>query len=437
MSARPTPVAAVQTRAHDRAGFAEQWPALIARIAAAAEAGARLIVVPEGTVPAYVIGTDPVDPQQLEDAARDVIAVASRTGATIVYGAARAGEHGLANSAYVVTPSGIAGYADKCFLWHFDRRWFTAGTVLEPVDTPAGRLGVFICADGRIPTLASTLVAKGAELLVVPTAWVTSGRDPRALENIQADLMIPVRARENGVPLVAANKVGVEARSVAYCGKSQIVAADGSIVALASQDEDTILYGTVAVGPSLVRGALDGGALPRVARLSGDPLPAQLRVAISAHADPDLQALAAVADAELVIDPHAQPSSSDIALVDDEAVLDPRALVGPRLDGVRLFVWRTSIEAAWVVPFARTRAAELRVYLAVFDTPRRRAFAVDPDGAVVCGTFGAFELAAFAFDRARTDAWRVAPATDVREALVHVGNISDRFPSEPNTAAAT
>jgi predicted amidohydrolase len=423
VSARPTPVAAVQTRAHDRADFTERWPALLARVAAAAEAGARLVVVPEGTVPAYVIGTEPVDPSELEAAATDVIAVAARTGATIVYGGARAGERGVVNSAYVVTPAGIVGYADKYFLWHFDRRWFRPGSTLEPVDTPVGRLGVFVCADGRIPTIASTLVARGGEILVVPTAWVSSGRDPHALENLQADLMIPVRARENGVPLVVANKVGVEARSVAYCGKSQIVAADGTVVAFASQDDETTLHATVAVGrPAVVR----TGEPPAVARLAGEPLPAVARIALALHADPELHALAAVADAGLVIDPHAAPPSADVALVDDDAMLDPRALVAPRLAGVRLFVWRTStgsaqaIDAAWVAPFARTRAAELRAYVVVFDAPRRRAFAVDPDGVVVCGTFGAFELAAFAFDRARTDAWRVAPMTDVRDALMRV-----------------
>jgi predicted amidohydrolase len=180
-----------------------------------------------------------------------VIAVAARTGATIVYGGARAGERGLANSACVATADGVVGYADKCFLWHFDRRWFRAGNALEPVDTPLGRLGVFVCADGRIPTIASTLVEKGAEILVMPTAWVSSGRDPGALENLQADLMIPVRARENGVPLVAANKVGVEARSVAYCGKSPIVAADGTVVARGSQDGEEIVHGTVAIAPSI------------------------------------------------------------------------------------------------------------------------------------------------------------------------------------------
>jgi predicted amidohydrolase len=418
---RPTPVAAVQTRAHDRAAFTERWPELIARIAAAAESGARLIVVPEGTVPAYVIGTEPVDPQILEDAAKDVIALSARTGATIVYGTARAGAEGLANSGYVVTPRGIAGFADKCFLWHFDRRWFTAGNRLEPIATPLGRLGVFVCADGRIPTIARTLVARGAEILVMPTAWVSSGRDSRVLENLQADLMIPVRARENGVPLVAANKVGVEARSVAYCGKSQIVAADGTIVALASQDGEETLRATVAIGTPLV--ALDR-TLPDVSRMQGVALPATIRIAIAAHADPALHALAAIADAALVIDPHARPASDDVALVDDAAMLDPRALVAPRLDGVRLFVWRASDEAAWVAPVARTRAAELRAYVVVLDTLRRRAFAVDPDGTVVCGTFDGFELASFGFERARTETWTVAPATNVREGLERVAALS-------------
>lgn len=421
MNARPTPVAAVQTAAHERAEFVKRWPQLLASIATAAEYGARLVVVPEGTVPGYVIGTEPVDPSILEAAAQDVIQVSARTGATIVYGGAREGEAGLANSAYVVTPAGIAGFADKYFLWHFDRRWFRAGEALEPVDTPAGRLGVFVCADGRIPTIGSTLVERGAEILVVPTAWVTSGRDPAALENLQADLMIPVRARENGVPLVVANKAGVEARSVAYCGKSQIVAADGTVVGRAPQDAPAILHATVEIGrPPVARPAEP----PAVTRLIGEPLGESVRIAIASDADAELRSSAALAGAEIVIDRHARPARSEIALVDDAAMFDPRALVAPRLDGVRIFVWHALADAGWIAPYARTRAAELRAYVVVFDGPHHRAFAVDPDGAVVCGTFDAFELAAFSFERRRTDAWRVAPDTDVREALVRVQNLT-------------
>jgi len=421
VNSRLTPVAAVQPRAHDRSAFAHRWPALLAQMSEAAQSGARLIVVPEGTVPGYVLGTEPVDPQLLEEAARDVIGVAAATGATIVYGGARMRDGATANSAYVVTGDGIVGFADKSFLWHFDRRWFAPGNALEPLDTPVGRLGIFICADGRIPTIAHTLVARGAELLVVPTAWVSSGRDPLALENIQADLMIAVRARENGVPLIAANKVGVEARSVVYCGKSQLVAADGTVVARGPEREEAIVHGSLAVGPPIVA---HGGPVAPVRRLSGEPLAPLVRIAISDRADPELHALAATADATLVIDPHARPASADIALVDDETVLDPRGLVGPRLDGVRLFVWNAAIDPQWTQRFARTRATELRAYVIALDTLHRRAFAVDPDGTIVCGTFDGFELAAFTFERARTDAWRVAPETDVREGLVRAAELS-------------
>ncbi len=412
----------MQLRAHDRADFARRWPEIRARVAAAAADGAELIVLPEGTVPAYVIGSEPVAADLLEAAASDVIAIAARSGATIVYGSGRYEGERFFNSAYVATAEGIVGYADKCFLWHFDRRWFSAGQTLEPVATPAGRLGVLVCADGRIPTIAGTLVDRGAEILVVPTAWVSSGRDAAQLENMQADLMINVRALENGVPLVAANKIGVEARSVAYCGKSAIVAADGTFVARADQDSETTLRASVAIGPACVvrtsaPASIERGSEPQ-------PLAPGLRIAIAVKHDPALHELARVADAELVLDPHRRPVSHEIGLVQDEAMIDPRALVDPRLDGVRIFVWNASIGGRWVTAVARTRAAELRAYVVVLDTLERRAFAVDPDGAVVCGTFGAFELAAFSFDRARTDAWTIAPHTNIRTAIGTVDAIA-------------
>jgi predicted amidohydrolase len=427
VSARPRSVALLQLRAHDRYDFTERWPSIRARVAAAADGGAELIVLPEGTIPAYVIGEQPVEPELLAGAARDLAAIASGSNTTIVAGGGRYDGERYLNSALVISAAGIIGTADKCFLWHFDRHWFTAGETLEPVSTPAGRLGIMICADGRIPTIAGALVDRGAEILVVPTAWVSSGRDPSARENVQADLMINVRAFENGVPLVAANKVGVEARSVAYCGKSAIVAADGSFVARAGEAEETTLCGSVAMGPPFI--ARDA-APPAIERGTGPgALAAGLRIAIAARHDPALHALAASADAELVIDPHVHTDSSEVGLVQDEALLDPRALVGPRLAGVRLFVWHASIAARWVVPLARTRAAELRAYLVVLDTLDRRAFAVDPDGTVICGTFPGFDIAAFTFDRARTEQWNVAPHTDVRAALERVARIAQSEPA--------
>ena len=311
---------------------------------------------------------------------------------------------------------GVVGHAEKTFLWHFDTRWFRAGTALRPIDTPVGRLGVLICADGRIPTIAAHLVDAGAEALVIPTAWVTSGRDPARRENIQADLFIGVRARENGVPLIAANKCGVERRSVAYCGKSALVAADGTLIAQASEDQEETLAGHIALGPSFIPRPR---TIPVVERGRGIAFDERARVGFSARHDPALHAIAAEQGSAIVIDPHttADALPATCALIEDEAVLDPRALVSARLNGVSIFVWRASIEAEWIPPFARTRAAELRAYLIALDTRGRRAFAADPDGAIIAGTFTGYDLAGLTWEHARSEQWHVAPGSSVADGL--------------------
>jgi predicted amidohydrolase len=448
--ARKIPVACVQARAADRYDFQTHWPRILALTEEAARDGARLVVLPEGTVPGYVLGEDPIAPSELEGAARDFARVASAHGATIVYGGARVVDGRTYNGANVIGPDGSdLGYAAKQFLWHFDRRWFGAGTTLDPVDTPLGRLGLLVCADGRIPTIARTLVERGAEILVMPTAWVTSGRDPAALENVQADLMANVRARENGVPFVAANKCGVELQSVAYCGKSAIVAADGAFVARAPQDGECVISGEIEIGgpsrtyPSAL--SVDDETRRRMRSVGSSMPPQRLRIAftaVGAAADVTRFArLAVQSDADVFV-ARGKPAEhiEDIALVAlssieadsakvvrtagaslgvvGEGVLEnPHGLVAARLDGIDLFVALVEdANAPETVALARTRAAELRAYLIVCSRDGVRAFAVDPDGAVVAGTYDDYRLAGFGYDRARATT-TVAPHTDVLRGL--------------------
>ena len=249
MSARPTPVAAVQTRAHERSDFADAVARLVARIAAAAESERGWSSSPKGPSPPTLSAPSrSIHSRSKGGARRDRRRSANRRDDRVRR--RRAGRARARERAYVVTARGIAGYADKCFLWHFDRRWFTAGDAVEPIDTPAGRLGVFVCADGRIPTIGSALVDRGAEILVMPTAWVTSGRDPHALENLQADLMGPcARARTacrssrrtSAASKRAASRTAARARSSPRTE---------SVVAFASQTEEANVHATIAVGPS-------------------------------------------------------------------------------------------------------------------------------------------------------------------------------------------
>jgi predicted amidohydrolase len=445
---RKIPVASVQTIAHDLRDFEQCWPRICHAVEEAAARGARLIVVPEGTVPAYVIGTGDLDVATLERAFENVSRIARTYGATIVYGSAHVQDGHAYNTGTVVGPGGgVAGRAEKHLLWHFDERWFARGRSLEPIDTPLGRLGVLICADGRLPTLARALVERGAEILVVPTAWVTSGRDPDVLENVQADLMAAVRARENCVPLVAANKAGVELSAVAYCGKSAIIDARGDVLARAGQHDAETLFAEVVIGGDQRRAAAP--LVWETDAVQGERR--RCRFGITAESDErvldDLARTAAFADVDVLIgagrtdDASVSPERFGCGVALGEVVarsglafgrarnanvFDPGALAAARERGIDFFVWTIDepLEERWQTAFARTRAAELRAYVVVVDAiATKRAFAVDPDGAVACGTFGDFRLAQFVYDRSRTEATLVAPRTDILAGLRSVQRI--------------
>ncbi len=119
-----------------------------------------------------------------------------------------------------------------------------AGPVIE---TPLGRLAMYSCMDGVINETPRCLALRGAQVLC-------NSLNSFAID--EGNLHIPVRAAENKVWVVAANKVGPlipaelvgpvsEATSIPRhfldgAGDSQIVAPDGTVVAIAGRDEDIV-----------------------------------------------------------------------------------------------------------------------------------------------------------------------------------------------------
>lgn len=417
---------ALQLQAHDVNAFTEIIDPVIEATRRAAD-GSDLVVLPEGTLPAYVLGSHSIDQDAVNEAIARIREIAERSHTVIVIGAAAPIDADLRNAALVFDADGsMAGRADKLFLWHFDRRWFTAGDRIEPIQTALGKLGVLICADGRLPTISRALVDRGARALIMPTAWVTSGRDPNALENVQADLLARVRAYENGVPFVAANKCGAELGMVAYCGKSQVIDAHGEIVAIASERDPEALRATVTAGSPRPHRSTAPDPPPR------DVVTHSVRLAISFEPLPsDIDERLQILDDEYALAPHdaarleALDRSVPATDVGDDLVLDPAGLVGLRRAGYVLFSWTTVLGEPWVERLARARALELRCYVIVFDETARRAFAVDPDGTVVAGTFDGFRLASFRFDGRKASETTVAPGTDVREGLERTARIVD------------
>ncbi|HHX28331.1 MAG: carbon-nitrogen hydrolase family protein [Bacillota bacterium] len=245
--------ALIQHEAYDTRSSGDGLARVLNLIDQAAEARPHLVVLPECSYPGYYLGLEENPSGALsgwEDALRQFREKARLHKTYLVAGLAELDGDKAYNSAYLIGPDGeVIGRARKTFLWHFDSKWFAAGDEYRVFDTPLGRIGILICADGRLPEIARVLALKGAEIIVDPTNWVTTGKDLESLRNAQPDWIIPTRALENGVWFLCANKVGWEAESVVYCGQSLVASPDGAVQVKGSSGSPEIITATVDVDP--------------------------------------------------------------------------------------------------------------------------------------------------------------------------------------------
>jgi deaminated glutathione amidase len=100
---------------------------------------------------------------------------------------------------------------------------------LDPVlvDVAGFRVGLMTCYDLRFPELARELVSRGAELLVVPSAWVAG---PRKVEHWRT--LVTARAIENTAFVAAVGQPGPR-----YTGHSLVVGPAGDVVAEVADGE--------------------------------------------------------------------------------------------------------------------------------------------------------------------------------------------------------
>ncbi|MCK5312522.1 MAG: hypothetical protein KAJ62_10450 [Desulfobacteraceae bacterium] len=146
------------------------------------------------------------------------------------------------NTTLCVNPAGeVIGKYRKSHLADYpplnEGSCITPGRDIKIVEINNIKFGLLTCYDLRFPEISRALVLKGADVLVLCSAWPF----PRL---IHWNTLIRARAIENQVYFIASNRVGVD-DSVTFCGSSRIIDPYGVIISSASENYESIIFGEI------------------------------------------------------------------------------------------------------------------------------------------------------------------------------------------------
>lgn len=257
-----------QSCSADRAANLEKSCDMIARAAAS---GAELVVLQELHTGPYFCQTE--DPS-LFDLAEPIPGptcetlgpLAAKLGVVIVASLFERRAPGLYhNSAVVFERDGsMAGMYRKMHIpddpGFYEKFYFTPGDLgFAPIQTSLGKLGVLVCWDQWYPEAARLMALAGADLLIYPTAIGWDPTDSAEEQARQRDAWVTVQrghAVANGLPLLAVNRVGLEASTekpengILFWGTSFAAGPQGEILTQASQDREEVVLVELDLGRS-------------------------------------------------------------------------------------------------------------------------------------------------------------------------------------------
>ena len=157
----------------------------------------------------------------------------------IVWGMAESDGSRIFNSAVMVTPQGEFHVYHKAHLFVDEKDLFDPGDSPFPVfDLGPVKVGMLVCFDHFFPEAARSLALHGAQIICHPSNLV--------LEYAQTNSV--TRAVENRVFWVLANRTGSETlseKTLAFNGRSQIVAPDGRLLGRAGPDSEELLVADI------------------------------------------------------------------------------------------------------------------------------------------------------------------------------------------------
>ncbi|QBD83088.1 carbon-nitrogen hydrolase family protein [Ktedonosporobacter rubrisoli] len=235
-----------------------------AAIRIAAARGAKLIVFPE----IFMTGFPPADlkaelvrkaSQPLDGPfVRGLSAAARQAGLWVISGMLETAEADAKayNTTVVLNAQGeLVTFYRKTHL--FDAFGFkesdafaTGDKLFEPLETPFGRMGLFVCYELRFPEVARYQAERGVDFFIMPSGWVNG-----SMKEVHWRHLIVARAIENTAYMITSDQTGDK-----YLGRSLLVDPMGVVLAEGSEGED-LIYADI----NLERVAEVRGKVPSVA----------------------------------------------------------------------------------------------------------------------------------------------------------------------------
>jgi predicted amidohydrolase len=218
----------------------------LALIDEAFAAGAQLVVFPEISLQGYPPDFANFYPERIRAAFDNAESVpdgphvqaiaehAAELGVYVIYGLNEKGTSPgvIYNTAVLTGPDGYVGKYRKVHVGITEQLTWRKGNDWPVFDTALGRIGMLICYDKMWPESTRELMLRGADILVMPTAWFMAYGEQDPESNIlveQYRLYDRVRAAENSRWFVSSNFAG-ELGGTQFIGMSQIVDPCGRVV---------------------------------------------------------------------------------------------------------------------------------------------------------------------------------------------------------------
>ncbi len=163
----------------------------------------------------------------------------------------------LYNTSFVLDRNGsIIGKYRKIHLYNYmggtEGERITPGNELKVVDFDFGKVGIGVCYDIRYPLHYKNLVKEGAQLIVLPTAWIVPNEIYDNKESLEytKDMWIALnrtRAFDNMVYTISSNQCGKVNDNISALGSSVVISPTAEVLACAD-DDNSALYVQLELG---------------------------------------------------------------------------------------------------------------------------------------------------------------------------------------------